>query len=468
MNRTLRFIAVLLLHTILHAQQPTLTDFWEGRALFSVAAESLNTDTRSGLHFLADVPQPDGTYWVYYIHNEGSVPLSGSDFPLQTVGLAMTRDWRTFKDLGRVLPRGGHGTFDARIASFADVLKDGSTYHMVYEGAGTSSAYPGDVAYATSSDGIRWTKHGIILKHSGRWESANNGTPSLFKEGNTWYLFYHGFDGRDVRVFGASGPALTRLKRLNGGRPLVDTSAAGWDAGTVGKRSIVKQGGYYWMIYEGSADQPFDRARWSSGLARSRDLLAWEKWKGTGGPVLPLTGGGTDSFGFDGPEWVFTPDQKLSIFFRQPGNTTGRATLVWNRTPPRERLFEAERDLQHRVGRREADGWSAAPARDGAGFLTFGPYVTDIAPGARTATWRLLIDNPAIGGSRDTVATLDCHDAQSGRLLTQRSILRRDFVRNGAYQEFALPFNAELGQRLEFRLWWHDRTYLRQDWVRVR
>lgn len=468
MKPSLRFLAILVLPAVLHAQEPTLADFWEGRASFAVAVASLDTDTRKGLHFLSDVRQPDGTYFVYYIRNEGVVWLGGTRFPLQTVGLATTRDWKQFKDRGAVLPRGGPGSFDERIASFADVWKDGATYHLVYEAAGTSSAYPGDVAYATSPDGIRWTKHGIILKHSGRWESANNGTPSLFKEGNTWYLFYHGFDGRDVRVFGASGPELTRLRRMNGGRPLVDTSAAGWDAGTVGKRSVIKQGGYYWMVYEGSTDQPFDRARWSSGLARSRDLLTWDKWKGTGGPVLPLTVGGTASFGFDGPEWVVTPDQRLNLLFRQPGNTSGRATLVWNRTPPRERLFEAERDLHHRIGRREAEGWSATPVRDSAGFLTFGPYVTDLAPGARSATWRLLLGNPSGSGSRDTVATIECYDAQSGRVLAQRAILRRDFTRTNAFQEFTLPFNAQAGQRMEFRLWWHDRAYLRQDWVRVR
>jgi hypothetical protein len=464
MKPLLHLMSFLPLPAVILAQNPTLSDFWEGRASFTVAAESMDTDTRMGLHFLSEVRQTDGTYFVYFIRNEGAIRMGDTDFPLQTVGLATTVDWKKFKDRGSVLPRGGPGSLDQRIASFADVWKEGATYHMVYEAAGISSAYPGDVAYATSPDGIRWSKHGIILKHSGRWEAANNGTPSLFREGSTWYLFFHGFDGRDVRVFGASGPDLTRLKRMNGGRPLVDTSAAGWDAGTVGKRSIIKQGGYYWMVYEGSTDQPFDRARWSSGLARSRDLLSWEKWNGTGGPILPVASG----FGFDGPEWVDTPDRKLSLLFRQPGNTTGRATLVWNRTPPWERLFEAERDLQHRIGRRDAEGWSASPALDAAGFLTFGPYVTDLAPGARTATWRLLLDNPAGGGSRDSVATLECYDAQSGRVLSQRAILRRDFARAKAYQEFTLPFNAQAGQRMEFRLWWHDRAYLRQDWVRVR
>ncbi len=172
-------IAALLLATAsAHAVEPTLNDFWTGQAIFSVTGETLNTDTRSGLHFLSNVKQSDGRYFVYYIRNEGEVTIGGTKFPLQCVGLAYTRDWRTFTDAGRVLPRGGSGTFDERIASFADVWKDSAgTYHLVYEGAGTSSAHPGDVGYATSPDGVRWSKHGIILRHSGNGERANNGTP---------------------------------------------------------------------------------------------------------------------------------------------------------------------------------------------------------------------------------------------------------------------------------------------------
>lgn len=445
--------------------EPTLDDFASGRAIFQVSDDSLDTNTRKAMHFLSDVKHPDGRYFVYYIRNEGSVNLGGTIFPLQAVGLAYTRDWRTFTDAGRVLPRGGAGAFDERIASFADVWRDtDGTWHLVYEGAGLSQSWPGDVAYATSNDGINWTKRGIILKHSGNWERANNGTPSLFRAGQTWYLLYHGFDGTDVRVFGASGSSLTALSRMNGGRPLVNTSSSGWDAGTVGKRSIIQQGGFYWMVYEGSTDQPFDKARWSSGVARSRDLVNWEKWQGTGGPVLPVLSG----FGNDGPEWVITADGKTNIFFRKPGNTTGRATLIWNNAPIQEWVFQAETQLQHQIGRREAEGWSANTAQDAAGYLSYGPYTTTITTGGRSASWRLLIDNTTANNGSDTVGTIDVFSASSGKLLASRTLLRRDFSQANTYQLFTLTFAAPSGQKLEFRVHWNDRAYMRQDYVIVR
>ena len=326
---------------------------------------------------------------------------------------------------------------------------------------------PGDCGYATSSDGVNWTKQGMILRHSGSWERANNGTPSLLKVGDTWYMFYHGFDGTDCRVFGAKGASLLSLSRMNGGRPLVNTSSSGWDAGTIGKRSIIQRDGYYWMVYEGSTDKvgdSFALSRWSSGLARSSDLLNWEKWQGTGGPVLPVVNG----FGNDGPEWVITPDGKLNICFRKAGNTTGRAVLAWNTTPAQEWLFQAESQLYHQIGRRDADGWSAATALDGSGYLTYGPYTTGIVSGARSVSWRLLIDNNTAFSGTDTVATLDVFDANANRTLDSRNLRRGDFTQANVYQLFTLTFTAQAGQRLEFRLHWKDRAYIRQDYVRVR
>ncbi len=76
------------------------------------------------------------------------------------------------------------------------------------------------------------------------------------------------------------------------------------------------------MVYEGSTDQPYTTARWSSGLARNKDLLAWEKYPR---PVLPQTRSG---MGYDCPEWVETPDDRLHIYFRNHTGSASRATLV--------------------------------------------------------------------------------------------------------------------------------------------
>jgi hypothetical protein len=304
---------------------PTLVDFWAGRAKFVVEVETFGG--AFGMHFLSAVPIASGFY-AYYIKS-----VAGR----AGVGVARTSDGRSFHDLGAVLDTGPAGSWDARMASFPGVLKNGASWFMTYEGAGSS---PGDIGLATSGNGLTWSKRpSPLLRHAVRqpgdgrgldlsWERQNIGTPSLWLEGGRYHLFYHGFGRRvgggpdDCQVGVAIGTSLDNLVRYSG-NPVLRTGGAGaWDAGTIGKRSILREGAYYYMVYEGSTDQPYDRARWSTGLARSHDLLNWEKFPR---PVLPVTGSG---FGYDGPEWLRLPGG-LYIYFRL--GATKRAKLVFNR-----------------------------------------------------------------------------------------------------------------------------------------
>lgn len=145
------------------------------------------------------------------------------------------------------------------------------------------------------------------------------------------YLFYHGFGESweggspdDCQVGVATGTDLRAMRRYQG-NPILRTGPRGtWDSGTIGKRDIIRgPDGWYYMVYEGSTDQPYPTARWSSGLARSSKLLSWEKFPGN--PILPTTDG---SFGYDGPDWVRTYDGRLHIYFRHPNGATYRATLI--------------------------------------------------------------------------------------------------------------------------------------------
>ncbi|MBI1748340.1 MAG: hypothetical protein HYR55_17425 [Acidobacteria bacterium] len=221
------------------------------------------------------------------------------------------------------LSQGVEPFFDNRLASFPGIWKDGDTFYLVYEGAGEDRQWPGDIGLATSTDGLHFAKHpnNPILRHEGGWESANIGTPSLWKEGDTWYLFYHGFDGRRVQIGVATGVDLAALNKYPG-NPIVPAGPFGnWDEGTVGKRSLLQQDGVYYMIFEGSTRPPYDRARWSSGVARSPDLFNWEKFSGN--PLIPQTSSG---FGYDGPEFV-TIGGTVWTYFRHPLGATGRAAL---------------------------------------------------------------------------------------------------------------------------------------------
>ena len=127
--------------------------------------------------------------------------------------------------------------------------------------------------------------------------------------------------------------------------------------------------------------------------------------------------------------------------------------------------FEAERDLNHIVGRAEAEGWSATTALDPPGHLAYGPYTTGVTPGPRVASFRILID---VVAGNDRVLTLDAYDAAASRVLARREVRRSELRAPMTWQELELPFTAAAGQRLELRVYWHDTAYTRLDRVTVR
>lgn len=438
--------------------------------LFARTAEFRVEENRSfgdfggdrNMHFLSTC-WVGSELWAYYIEGPNACGI----------GLAKSLDGINFSRVKQVIGP-GNTVWDNKMRSFPGVWKDGSIWYLVFETSGNSN--PGDIWLATSTDGINWNIHpsAILSLLPGRrqrpytWERNNIGTPSLYKEGGTWYLFYHGYgvgtgESDDCQIGVAYGTDLYHLKRYKY-NPIIRTSNSGYDAGTVGKRSVIKDGEWYYMVYEVSTDAvpipgegPFNGSQWSSSVARAKGLFGpWEK---LGKPVLPVTGSG---MGYDGPGWIRTPDGKIHIYFRTPGNITRRATLVKRNVL----IFQAERDLKHLVGRLDADGWSANTRDDTSNFMCYGPYTTAIAKGSRTASFRLMIDNNTAGNA--AVVTLDIYNATAHKILASRVIYRKDFLHTFQYQSFDLSFISSTPNVLEFRTYWLGRAYIRQDSVIIR
>ncbi|MGC1275367.1 MAG: Calx-beta domain-containing protein [Planctomycetaceae bacterium] len=128
-------------------------------------------------------------------------------------------------------------------------------------------------------------------------------------------------------------------------------------------------------------------------------------------------------------------------------------------------ILEAETDLNHQIGRASADAWTANTSLDSAGYMAFGPYTTDVPAGPQSATFRLQVDNVSAGNH--PIVTIDVVDASVGRVLAQRVIRRHDFATAGSYQEFVLDFVNTAGRKLEFRVFWHDTSFVQLDSVIV-
>lgn len=119
-------------------------------------------------------------------------------------------DWTKYSGsagAGAVLGLGSVGAADAKGAGHPHVIKDGSTYRMWYEGFDGSTWR---ILYATSSDGISWTKQGVALNPGGGGALDELGcrNPVVIDRNGTYELWYQGRSTSDpnYHVMRATSP----------------------------------------------------------------------------------------------------------------------------------------------------------------------------------------------------------------------------------------------------------------------
>jgi predicted GH43/DUF377 family glycosyl hydrolase len=251
-------------------------------------------ETPTALWEVGGVASPDvikigDTYYMYYQGDNGTGNIK--------IGLATSSDlvnWTHYSG-NPILTTGAGGAWDDNWVSNPTVFEEGGTYYMFYEGdSGTESA----IGYATSPDGITWTKNAgnpVLQKNAG-WDGHNVGTPSVIKEGATYYLFYHG--GQDMGggyikdQIGVATSANLNAWVRDGGNPIVPIGAGGtWDDYKVGSKEVIKVGSTYVMVYEGADGALPDSKYWQLGLATSTNLTTWTKY--TANPIIANGGVGT-------------------------------------------------------------------------------------------------------------------------------------------------------------------------------
>jgi predicted GH43/DUF377 family glycosyl hydrolase len=207
---------------------------------------------------------------------------TGMDAVTQGIGLATSVDGRFWSKSGAnpVLRPGPSGSWDDKYVGGGSVLKDGTTYRMWYHG------YDGThwrLGYATSVDGTSWTKHEgnpvMDLGPDGSWDDNHVIQPYVMKDGGLYRMWYTGEDQVHMRIGYASSPdGITWTKSAS--NPLLDLGAAGsWDSHDVSTPSVVKDGDTYRLWYSG-----YTGMNWGIGCAFSGDGFAWTKYEAN--PVL--------------------------------------------------------------------------------------------------------------------------------------------------------------------------------------
>jgi hypothetical protein len=223
---------------------------------------------------------------------------------------------------GAALGTGPSNAFDRNGAAYPHVIKDGETFKLWYAGYGAS--YIDGVGYATSTDGLNWTRYngpfnGAVYTHSSTlsdFDSYNVNTPFVLKDrasaeapcpgipnGDICYrMWYEGVNNSAGYIFrvgyavSPDGITWTKVVGSGTGGAVLDRGATGFDAASVGVPVVIKEGSLYRMWYEAKAFS----GSFSYGYATSIDALNWTA------ALAPVWTGADDP-------GTFTPDDVWAV-----------------------------------------------------------------------------------------------------------------------------------------------------------
>jgi len=196
--------------------------------------------------------------------------------------------------------------FDKKWTEDVFVVKHKRTYYMYAEGRN-------DIAHLlTSQDGIHWNEEGdlVIKKANGEIIPGPYGTPVVWIENGKWYLCY---ERNDEAIWMAASSDHIHWTNIQDS-PVISKGPGKYDAGAVAADQIVKYKGRYFLYYHASS-QPMDSAEvWTSNVAMSTDLIHWAKYDknpiagGEGNissPILVYNGKDYRLYTMHGQVWLY-------------------------------------------------------------------------------------------------------------------------------------------------------------------
>lgn len=251
------------------------------------------------------------------------------------------------------------GHWDAKIRERGWIMREGDTYHLWYTGYDGSRDGTRQLGYATSSDGLCWTRWPdnplcrgqwvedmMVVKHGdtyymfaegfhdrAQWLTSPDrvhwnrqgtldvrstdgkpltagplGTPTALYEADTWHLFY---ERQDLGVWLATTKDLKVWTNVQD-EPVIKPGPAEYDKQLVALNQVIKYQGQYFAFYHGSGGGQTPRT-WTTDVARSTDLVHWHKFSGN--PIVE----GNKSSGivvFDGRQFrLYTMHDQVDVYF---------------------------------------------------------------------------------------------------------------------------------------------------------
>jgi predicted GH43/DUF377 family glycosyl hydrolase len=220
-----------------------------------------------------------------------------------------------------VLQAGAPGEWDEGWVYTSAVRYDGTTYHMWYGGGGGTVS--GAIGYATSPDGVTWTKYAgnPVLEpgDAGTWDAVVVLPAAILWDGATYHLWYLGTTSPDLSGVQQTGYATSPdgvTWTRHPANPVLRVGGAGmWDEGAAVITSVLAEGGTFRAWYLGF---PPDMSYGAIGYATSLDGVTWSKrpepvlgpqgpgWEG-GGVYWPSVAGDGSVYHMWYAGWLTSP-----------------------------------------------------------------------------------------------------------------------------------------------------------------
>jgi uncharacterized repeat protein (TIGR01451 family) len=230
-----------------------------------------------------------GTYKMWYI----GLDLYG----VGRIGYATSPDgvnW-TKHASNPVMDVGAQGEWDSQELEAPFVIKESPTsYKMWYAGRGPDGSWR--IGYATSTDGINWTKYAgnpVLDLDTDTWNNVSVHGPSIIYEDSLYKMWLHtvGDDGSGpapYTAYATSPNGITWTLAIT--NPLFSRDPAHyWESDWIWGPSVLHIGSDYQMWYSA-----WGSGEGRTGYATSSDETTWTKYNGGADPVLSGTGGEWD------------------------------------------------------------------------------------------------------------------------------------------------------------------------------
>jgi predicted GH43/DUF377 family glycosyl hydrolase len=178
------------------------------------------------------------------------------------------------------------------------------------------------IGYATSPNGLNWTKHStnpvLDIGLGNAWDYHGVGHPSVIKDGDTYKMWYEGYDGWYWRIGHASSPDGINWTRHPENPVLSEGVSGTWDDGGVNAPSVFKDGDVYYLLYVGKDSGGTTRI----GYANSKDGIHWTK-SSTNPYLSPGLGNAWDNSSVSHPYIFKDANESIyKVFYRGAGENT--------------------------------------------------------------------------------------------------------------------------------------------------